>query len=520
MSDILSIPELAFEKILSYLSYDEIASNRLVSRRFNSVCSGMLTKGFIQLEKKHAHIYKFVKSLLPKRPSERRSNVLVSRYCEILQGMETRIRMLNVTYMRYIDQQLICFVPGKVLDEINRLLRLIEMRFDPPTNNNLLLEELRDLSSMAMEHFDEHILPHLEKREEALQYENNLPSTSKPSEEERMHKELRKLYKRNRVFKSQLGYIISKTRQLCDKWNRQNMRVKKQSSIIKEQNAKLLVQATRIENHEMTISEMKKKIEELQSSFVEVKSKWEFESTQNVSSNARIFYKNTVPENVSSSISKNLSKLVQFENRCQKPNILKKIGNRSVLDNRSVFIKPRTQKLKADELKRRKYKSMVDVDIWRRCCPTSRLSYSMWYRNYMKNKSTKLETLKKDPNLEEPSCSQSKPEEVKSPKKAPGFVYKSIIKQRCSKVFPLTCLNLERKRKSYVCPDVPSKISKIESNNNFKALDLINKYLPTMESNSSPMIRKKSCSTTNNPSSFTTEPILSYKRKRENDGET
>uniref|UniRef100_A0A6P7HC29 F-box only protein 28 n=1 Tax=Diabrotica virgifera virgifera TaxID=50390 RepID=A0A6P7HC29_DIAVI len=110
---ILYVPDIALEKIFSFLSYDEIAKNRIVCKKFNDVGSKFLTRGFFQLEKRHAAIYKKVKSQLPRRESERRAHPL-SRHSDILQAVETRISMLNMTYHKFIGNNLLCFIPGKV----------------------------------------------------------------------------------------------------------------------------------------------------------------------------------------------------------------------------------------------------------------------------------------------------------------------------------------------------------------------------------------------------------------------
>lgn len=122
----------------------------------------MLSRGFIQLEKRHAVIYKRVKNLLPRRESERRAHPL-SRHSDILQAIETRISMLKMTYIKYIESNLLCFIPGKVLDEMRTVLSMLETDATPPRTHHLL-QELRDLSSMAMEHFDEHILPRVKEQ--------------------------------------------------------------------------------------------------------------------------------------------------------------------------------------------------------------------------------------------------------------------------------------------------------------------------------------------------------------------
>lgn len=46
----------------------------------------------------------------------------------------------------------------QVLDELERVLNVVEKPTSPPRANEIL-QELRDISSMAMEYFDEKILP-------------------------------------------------------------------------------------------------------------------------------------------------------------------------------------------------------------------------------------------------------------------------------------------------------------------------------------------------------------------------
>lgn len=117
----------------------------------------MLSRGFVQMEKRHAAIYKKFKSILPRRESERKTHPM-ARHCDILSAVETRISMLNMTFMKYIDANAACFIPGKVLDELGRILNIVEKGVALPRSHELL-QELRDISSMAMEHFDENILP-------------------------------------------------------------------------------------------------------------------------------------------------------------------------------------------------------------------------------------------------------------------------------------------------------------------------------------------------------------------------
>ena len=65
-----------------------------------------------------------------------------------------------MTFLKYVDINVCCFIPGKVLDEIFSVLRTISKDENPPRAFEIL-QELRDISSMAMEHFDEKISPEL-----------------------------------------------------------------------------------------------------------------------------------------------------------------------------------------------------------------------------------------------------------------------------------------------------------------------------------------------------------------------
>ena len=68
-----------------------------------------------------------------------------------------------MTFLKYVDINVCCFIPGKVLDEIFSVLRTISKDENPPRAFEIL-QELRDISSMAMEYFDEKIVPILKKK--------------------------------------------------------------------------------------------------------------------------------------------------------------------------------------------------------------------------------------------------------------------------------------------------------------------------------------------------------------------
>jgi len=153
------LPDLVLENILCFFSYDEIAKYRRINCKFNLICKSMLNKGFKAIEKYHTKCLKDVKSKLPRRESERRDQPL-ARHGEILSAIETRISLLGMTFMKYVEHDLCCFIPGKVIDEIYAVLRKIQ-NVKCPSRSCEVLQELRDISSMAMEYFDEKIVPGL-----------------------------------------------------------------------------------------------------------------------------------------------------------------------------------------------------------------------------------------------------------------------------------------------------------------------------------------------------------------------
>ncbi|KAM7355311.1 F-box protein pallbearer isoform 1-T1 [Cochliomyia hominivorax] len=158
---IFDLPNVMLIEIFEYLSYDEVSKKRLVCRRFDQIAQQVLNGGFNKVIKQHNISFKRIKALLPRRESERRNHCL-ARHADILTSIETRISMLSMTYTKYMDLNLCCFIPGRVLDEIFRILRLIS-KTNKPLRPHEVLQELRDISSMAIEHFDEKIANNLKK---------------------------------------------------------------------------------------------------------------------------------------------------------------------------------------------------------------------------------------------------------------------------------------------------------------------------------------------------------------------
>ncbi|EDV96365.1 GH16208 [Drosophila grimshawi] len=152
---ILDLPDTVLMDILELLSYDEVARKREVCARFNYICQQVLNTGFNKVVMEHAKHFRRIKALLPRRESERRNHTL-ARHSDVLTSIETRISMLTMTYSKFIDSNLCCFIPGRVLDEISAILKLVGSS-PKQLRPHEVLQELRDISSMAIEHFDERI---------------------------------------------------------------------------------------------------------------------------------------------------------------------------------------------------------------------------------------------------------------------------------------------------------------------------------------------------------------------------
>ena len=174
------LPDHVIFKILGYLPYDYISRIRIVNSFFNRLCKQHLNRGFYKVEKVQSNFLKDLKSKLPRRESARRNHPY-ARHCDILTAIDTRMNLLSMTFGKYMDANLCCFIPGKIIDEIYNVLNILRTNCETPRTYEVL-QELRDISSMAMEHFDEKIVPGLLKKhqKETASTSNSPPSSSSP----------------------------------------------------------------------------------------------------------------------------------------------------------------------------------------------------------------------------------------------------------------------------------------------------------------------------------------------------
>ncbi|KAL2083487.1 hypothetical protein ACEWY4_021260 [Coilia grayii] len=264
---LLGLPIVAIETILNFLSYDEISLLRLVCKRMDMICQHMLNQGFLKVERYHSLCQKQVKAQLPRRESERRNHSL-ARHADILAAVETRLSLLNMTFMKYVDSNLCCFIPGKVIDEIYRVLRYVNSTRAPQRAHEVL-QELRDISSMAMEYFDEKIVPILKKKLPGADLSGRLigsapvagPSTSLTT----MSLLAKNTPSRSEMTKVQQQVKVNGASMTALRREMQEVRVKQleQQKQLQDQEQKLLEQSQVIGEQNARLAELEHKLREL-----------------------------------------------------------------------------------------------------------------------------------------------------------------------------------------------------------------------------------------------------------------
>lgn len=104
-------------------------------------------------------LFQAIKSQMPRRESARRKHALAHEY-DIMETLNMRLTLLQMTFHKHIKQSHCCFFAGEVLDEVHRIL--IYLRTTPILERaHKVTDELFDLSTMAMEYFKEFIEPYL-----------------------------------------------------------------------------------------------------------------------------------------------------------------------------------------------------------------------------------------------------------------------------------------------------------------------------------------------------------------------
>ncbi|XP_034537998.1 F-box only protein 28 [Notolabrus celidotus] len=267
---LLGLPIVAIETILNFMSYDEISLLRSVCKRMDMICQRVLNQGFLKVERYHSLCQRQVKAQLPRRESERRNHSL-ARHADILAAVETRLSLLNMTFMKYVDSNLCCFIPGKVIDEIYRVLRYVNSTRAPQRAHEVL-QELRDISSMAMEYFDEKIVPILKKKLPGADLSGRLigsapvagPSTSLTT----MSLLAKNTPSRSEMTKVQQQVKVNGASMTVLRREMQEIRVKQleQQKQLQDQEQKLLEQTQVIGEQNARLAELEHKLRELMDS--------------------------------------------------------------------------------------------------------------------------------------------------------------------------------------------------------------------------------------------------------------
>lgn len=172
-----------------------------------------------------------------------------------------------------------------MIDEIFRVLRLIRETKTPPRAHEIL-QELRDISSMAMEHFDEKILPDLKHNictsmvgtvnsydlpggvmishgrninNSALPHCNNHSITCS----EKLNQTFKKINDRTKKNKM---FFLSVRSQMA----RMKLRMQRQEYLVRKQTLKLHKQAKKMNDQDTLLAELRKHFEEWEQKMVDL----------------------------------------------------------------------------------------------------------------------------------------------------------------------------------------------------------------------------------------------------------
>ena len=150
-----------------------------ICRKMNEICGGLLTKGFQPLKDVVKKAVKRIRARMLRQSNFQTDHDLKSRL-RILESIETVISYLNKHLRDYVKQQSY-FYPGKVIDEIRRLLMIVES--SQVIDDLYLLDVLRNMSHMVVAHHEDHVSRLFPKNGNRFlfQPENPVPKPLQPS---------------------------------------------------------------------------------------------------------------------------------------------------------------------------------------------------------------------------------------------------------------------------------------------------------------------------------------------------
>ena len=108
------------------LTHHEIAMLRKVSKKFNIICSTLLNKGFRSTKLYHTSLLRLTWKQNRFTKSEPLVYHKLVRHHDILKTIEAQFTILDEAFLKYINYGLCCFVPGRIIDQILSVLRVIQ----------------------------------------------------------------------------------------------------------------------------------------------------------------------------------------------------------------------------------------------------------------------------------------------------------------------------------------------------------------------------------------------------------
>lgn len=275
---LLDLPIEILDKIFSYVGYKQCAHMRGVSQQMNQVCKGILNSTFQKLQTQLQNRFQTVKKIMPRRESARRSHPSAGE-CDLVETCHMRLSLLQMTFGKHIDRNHICFFPGSILDEVYNILNYI--RTTPKLGRPyIIIEELFDLSTMAMEYFKEHLestLPEIayfnkdfldfgkhsttSTRKVSSSHSSSMPSP--PQTNMVLRKGIRKIKQGMKRYNNQLTVLRNDLRFCKKKSTEQTKQLTEMQKLLAEQQKQTHEYAARLDESEKKYEEMSMKISTL-----------------------------------------------------------------------------------------------------------------------------------------------------------------------------------------------------------------------------------------------------------------
>ena len=163
------LPEDVLRNILSMLTHHEVAMIRTVNKRFNTICISLLNKGFRSAKLYHTSLRRIIWEQNRFAKPEPLVHHKLVRDLDILRTIGTQIAILDETFLDYINNNLCCSVPGRIVDQILSMLRAIQAKRKSNhykckcecSRAYKTLQKFTNTSSKAIKHFNEKIAPTL-----------------------------------------------------------------------------------------------------------------------------------------------------------------------------------------------------------------------------------------------------------------------------------------------------------------------------------------------------------------------